>query len=349
MELFWYGIVTWMLAMYVILDGYDFGVGVLYPFVARTETERRMVLASIGPVWKGNEVWLVASGGVLFFAFPKAYAAGFSGFYLALIMVLWLLIFRGLALGLRSHLNHQLWRQFWDLAFFSASFLLAIVFGAALGNLIRGVPLNREGYFFVALWTDFTPGPAPGILDWSTLLMGLASAAILTLHGANYLAMKTNGDVYERAVTTAKRSGWIVISLTCLAMLMLPFVQPMLRLNYAAHPLGYLFPVIGALALIAAVVFRRRQLDVAAFATSSLFILAMLGSVAWGCYPNLLIATTKPAHSLTIFNATAGAYGLRIGLVWFIFGIALVITYQVYIHWLFRGKTLADPQSLPVE
>ena len=349
MEIFWYGIVTWMLAMYVVLDGYDFGVGVLYPFVARTETERRMVLASIGPVWKGNEVWLVASGGVLFFAFPKAYAAGFSGFYLALIMVLWLLIFRGLALGLRSHLDHQLWRQFWDLAFSSASLLLAIVFGAALGNLIRGVPLNREGYFFVALWTDFSTGPEPGTLDWFTLLMGLATAAILTLHGANYLAMKTNGDIYERAVTAAKRSNWIVISLTCLAMFMIPFVQPMLQLNYAAHPLGYLFPVIGALALIGTVVFRRRQLDVAAFATSSLFILSMLGSVAWGCYPNLLIATTKPAHSLTIFNATAGAYGLRIGLVWFLFGIALVITYQVYIHHLFWGKAHPDPQSLPVD
>lgn len=349
METIWYAIVTLMLAMYVVLDGFDFGVGVLYLFVTRTETERCTVLASIGPVWKGNEVWLVASGGLLFFAFPRAYAAGFSGFYLALVLVLWLLIFRGLALGLRSHLNHPLWRQFWDLAFSGASFFLAMVFGAALGNLVRGVPLNPEGYFFVALWTDLTPGPDPGTLDWFTLLMGLASAAILTLHGANYLAMKTDGDLYVRAAASAKRTGWIALGLTCMAMLAIPFVQPVLRLNFTAHPLGYLFTVIGALSLIGTGVFRKRQRDVAAFATSSLFILAMLGSVAWGCYPNLLIATTNPANSLTIFNATAGAYGLRIGLVWYLFGFALVMTYQVYLHRAFWGKVRPDPESLPTE
>ena len=154
--------VTVMLAIYVVLDGFDFGVGILYPFVARTEQERRMALASIGPMFNGNEVWLIAAGGLLFFAFPKAYAAGFSGFYLALIIVLWLLMFRGLALELRSHLDHPLWRQLCDVTFSGASLLLAIVFGAALGNLIRGVPLNRDGYFFVALWTDFLTGPEPG-------------------------------------------------------------------------------------------------------------------------------------------------------------------------------------------
>ena len=349
METLWYAIVTVMLAMYVVLDGFDLGVGVLYPFVTRTETERRAVLASIGPVWKGNEVWLVVSGGLLFFAFPRAYAAGFSGFYLALIMVLWLLIFRGLALGLRSHLNHPLWRQFWDVAFSVASFGLALVFGAALGNLIRGVPLNPDGYFFVALWTDFTPGPEPGTLDWFTLLMGLASAAILTLHGANYLAMKTDGDLHLRAAAAATWTGWIALGLTCLAMLAIPLVQPALRLNYTAHPLGYLFTAIGALALIGTVVFRRRQHDVAAFATSSLFILAMLGSVAWGCYPNLLIATTDPANSLTIFNATAGAYGLRIGLVWFLGGFALAMSYQVSVHRAFWGKIRLDLESSPTE
>ncbi len=349
METFWYVIITMMLAMYVVLDGFDFGIGVLYPFIARTETERRTVLASIGPVWKGNEVWLVASGGLLFFSFPRAYAAGFSGFYLALTMVLWLLIVRGLALGLRSHLSHPLWRQFWDLAFSGASLLLAIVFGAALGNLIRGVPLNPEGYFFVALWTDFTPGPNPGTLDWFTLLMGLASAAILTLHGANYLAMKTEGDLYLRAEASAKRTGWIALGLTCLAIFAIPFVQPALRLNYTAHPLGYLLTVIGMFSLIGTMVLRRGQRDVAAFTTSSLFILVMLGSVAWGCYPNILIATTDPANSLTIFNATAGMYGLRIGLWWFLFGFALAMIYQIYVHRAFWGKVRLDPDGSPTE
>jgi cytochrome bd ubiquinol oxidase subunit II len=327
-----------MLAVFVVLDGFDFGVGILYPFVARTEQERRMALASIGPMFNGNEVWLIAAGGLLFFAFPKAYAAGFSGFYLALIIVLWLFMFRGLALELRSHVDHPLWRQLCDVTFWGASLLLAVVFGAALGNLIRGVPLNREGYFFVALWTDFLTGAEPGILDWFTVLMGVASVAILALHGANYLAMKTKGDLYARAVAAAKLVGWLALGSAVLVRLGITFVQPNLRLNYIAHPVGYIFPVGGAIALVATLVLRRRQRDVAAFMTSSLFILAMLGSFAWGCYPNILIATKDPANSLTIFNATAGAYGLQVGVVWFVIGLVLIIAYQVYAHRAFWGK-----------
>ena len=158
METFWYTAVTLMLAIYVVLDGFDFGVGTLYPFLGRSEADRHVMHAAIGPVWNGNEVWLIAAGAVLFLAFPKAYAAGFSGFYLALIIVLWLFMFRGLALELRSYVDHPLWRQLCDVTFFAASLLLAVVFGVALGNLIRGVPLNRDGYFFVALWTDFMTG-----------------------------------------------------------------------------------------------------------------------------------------------------------------------------------------------
>ena len=338
METFWYVAVTAVLAVFVVLDGFDFGVGIIYPFVARTEQERRIALTSIGPMFNGNEVWLIVAGGLLFFAFPKAYAAGFSGFYLALIIVLWLFMLRGLALELRSHLDHPLWRQLCDVTFSGASLLLAVVFGAALGNLIRGVPLNHEGYFFVALWTDFLTGSQPGILDWFTVLMGLASAAILALHGANYLAMKTKGDLYARAVAAAKLVGWAALGSAVLVRLGITYIQPNLRLNYIAHPVGYIFPVGGAIALIATLVLRRRQRDVAAFMASSLFILAMLGSVAWGCYPNILIATTDPANSLTIFNATAGAYGLQVGVVWFVTGLVLIIAYQVFAHRFFWGK-----------
>src|SRR5881397_163078 len=217
METLWYIVVTLMLALYVVLDGFDFGVGILYPVLGRSEADRDVMHAAIGPVWNGNEVWLIAAGAVLFLAFPKAYAAGFSGFYLALIIVLWLFMFRGLALELRSHVDHPMWRQLCDVTFASASLLLAIVFGAALGNLIRGVPLNAEGYFFVALWTDFAPGPNPGILDWSTVLMGLASVAILALHGANYLAMKTVGELYGRATAFGRLGGWMTVGLTVLA------------------------------------------------------------------------------------------------------------------------------------
>jgi cytochrome d ubiquinol oxidase subunit II len=344
-ETFWYAAVTLMLAVYVVLDGFDFGVGIVYLVVARTETDRRTALAAIGPVWNGNEVWLIAAGGLLFFAFPKAYAAGFSGFYLALIIVLWLLIGRGLALELRSHVDHDLWRQFWDLAFAGASAFLAIVFGAALGNLIRGVPLNADGYFFVALWTNFMTGPEPGILDWYTVLMGLTSAAILALHGANYLALKTGGELRARASGAARLSGFAVAGLVVLVLAATPSVQASFRLNYDAHPVGHLFPFIGVAALAAAFEFRRRERDLASFCASSLLILALLASTAWGSYPNLLIATTDPANSLTIANATAGAYGMQVGFWWFLIGFGLVIVYQVYAHRAFRGKVRLDPES----
>ena len=338
METFWYCALTLMLAVYVVLDGFDFGLGIIYRFVARTEADRRTALASIGPVWNGNEVWLIAAGGLLFFAFPKAYAAGFSGFYLALIIVLWLLIVRGLALELRSHLAHVLWRQFWDAAFAGASMLLAVVLGATLGNLIRGVPLNQDGYFFMALWADFMMGPDPGILNWFTILMGVTSAAVLAFHGANYLAMKTEGQLRGQASRAAWLTGLAVAVLVGLAVTAVPFVQPSFRLNYAAHPIGYVFPFIGLVALVAALGLRRREWDAGSFYSTSLMILAMLASTAWGSYPNILIATNDPANSLTVTNATAGSYGMQVGLWWFPIGFGLIVAYQVIAHRAFWGK-----------
>jgi cytochrome bd ubiquinol oxidase subunit II len=342
METFWYTAVALMLAVYIVLDGYDFGLGIVYPFVARTDADRCRALASIGPIWTGNEVWLIAAGGLLFFAFPKAYAAGFSGFYLALIIVLWLLIARGLALELRSHLDHPLWKQLWDSTFTGASLLLAIVFGAALGNLIRGVPLNQDGYFFVALWTDFLTGPEPGILDWFTILMGLTSASILALHGACHLAMKTEGELYRRADSVASLAGWASVGSTLLTVIAVPFVQPSLRLNFSGHPIEYLLPLTGLLALGGTLYLRRRQRDNAAFLASSLFILAMLGSVACGMYPHILVSTTNPVLSLTVFNAATDAYGLAAGVPWFVVGFALVLAYQLYVHRAFWGKVRLD-------
>lgn len=338
METFWYCVVTLMLAIYAVLDGFDFGLGIVYPFVARTEADRRTALASIGPLWNGNEVWLVAAGGLLFFAFPKAYAAGFSGFYLALTLVLWLLIARGLALELRSHLNHVLWRQFWDGAFVVASMSLAIVLGAAVGNLIRGMPLNQDGYFFVALWTNFMTESDPGILDWFTILMGVTSAAMLAFHGANYLAMKTEGQLRGYARCAAWLTGSVVALLLGLVVIAVPFVQPAFRLNYAAHPIGYLFPLLGIIALVAALSLRRRNWDAEAFYATSLLILTMFASTAWGSYPNILIATNDPANSLTVTNAIAGAYGMQAGLWWFLVGFLLLLVYQYYAHRLFWGR-----------
>ena len=166
METVWFCLVAVMIAMYVVLDGFDLGAGAVHLFVARTDAERRAVLRSIGPVWDGNEVWLLAGGGTLYFAFPALYASSFSGFYLPLMMVLWLLILRGIAIEFRNHLQSLVWQPLWDAVFSRASALLAIFFGAALGNVVRGVPLDRAGTFFLPLWTDFTVGKEPAAASW---------------------------------------------------------------------------------------------------------------------------------------------------------------------------------------
>lgn len=337
-ETLWFVIVVMMFAVYAVLDGFDFGTGIIYLFVARTDEERQLVLKAIGPVWKGNEVWLVAGGGLLFLAFPKVFAAGFSGFYLALNLVLWFLIMRGLSIALRSHLRNPLWRTFWDAIFSVFNLLLAVVFGAALGNIIRGVPLGPDGYFFAALWTTFTPGPIPGILDWFTVFVGLLAVAMLAVHGANYLAIKTDAAVQTRARRIADRGSWAVVLLALMAVPVLLFVQPALQDGYVAHPVGCVLPLTVGAALFAAQYFRRRQRDGAVFVSWSLFILGSVGSVAWGLFPNLLIATEDPAFSLTSSNSAASAYGLRVGLVWFGIGISLVIGYTLWVYVSFRGK-----------
>jgi cytochrome d ubiquinol oxidase subunit II len=196
----WFWIVALMLTAYVILDGFDLGVGIIYLFVARTEPERAQALRSIGPVWDGNEVWLLAAGGTLFFVFPLLYASAFSGFYLPLMMVLWLLILRGVSIELRGHSGDPLWRSFFDGLFTLSSVLLAIFFGAALGNVVRGVPIGADNYFFLPLWTNWRTGPSPGILDWYTVLGGVLALAAISLHGALYLALKTEGHLERRAL-----------------------------------------------------------------------------------------------------------------------------------------------------
>jgi len=195
----WFMIVAFMIAAYVILDGFDLGAGIVHYFVGRNAREREAVIRAIGPVWDGNEVWLLAAGGTLYFAFPVLYSAGFSGFYLPLIMVLWMLIGRAAGIELRHQVNNPMWHSFWDFVFALSSILLTIFYGAALGNVIRGVPLNEKGYFFEPLWTTFTVTENPGILDWFTVLAGVVALIALAVHGASYLAVKIDGEMNARA------------------------------------------------------------------------------------------------------------------------------------------------------
>jgi cytochrome d ubiquinol oxidase subunit II len=305
--------------------------------VARTDQERRAVLASIGPVWDGNEVWLIAGGGTLYFAFPALYASSFSGFYLPLMMVLWLLILRGIAIEFRSHIRSDAWQPLWDVVFAGASALLAIFFGAALGNVVRGVPLDQAGEFFLPLWTDFRVGQEPGILDWYTILTAAAAFLTLAVHGALWIALKTEGSVQSRARNFAMKIWWALVAAVILITLTSFQIQPHLRESFAARPWGYVFPLLAVLGLIGMrLAGPRRELE--AFLCSCLFVVGMLTSAAFGLYPDLLPSNGNPAESLTIWNAAAAPYGLRVGLLWFIPGMLLTTGYFVYVYRNFSGK-----------
>ena len=338
MEILWFCVVAFMLVMYVILDGFDLGAGILHLLVAKDESERRSVLAAIGPVWDGNEVWLLAAGGTLYFAFPLLYASSFSGFYLPLMIVLWLLMLRGLGIELRHHVDHSLWKAFWDASFAVGSILLAVFFGAALGNVVRGVPLQPDGYFFEPLWTTFTVVPDAGILDWFTVIMGLVALFTLTVHGANYLAMKTEGAIQARSRSYAKKAWWGVLLMSILALISTSSIRPGIWTNFTEHPWGFVFPLLGVLGLVGMVYYNRKAQDSPAFVSSSTFIAGMLASTAFGLYPNLLPASTGPQYSLTVNNSMAGQYGLGVGIVWWSIGVVLALGYFTYLFLSFRGK-----------
>src|SRR5438132_9180409 len=249
METVWFTIVWGMLAVYTVLDGFDFGVGILHRLVARTDDERRTVFAAIGPVWDGNEVWLIAAAAVLFLAFPRVYSAAFSGFYLALMIVLWLLILRGIAIESRSRQENPLWREFWDTIFALASGLLALVLGVSLGNVVRGVPVDGTGLFFIPLFTDFQPAAHPGIFDWYTALVGAFTLCALAGHGALYLVWKTTGPVQARSRALARKAWLAVLPLWALVTLATAWIQPAVYTTFFTRPwsLGFVLLMLGGL------------------------------------------------------------------------------------------------------
>jgi cytochrome bd ubiquinol oxidase subunit II len=324
----WFCLVAAMLTVYVALDGFDLGVGIIHLLIARTDLERRQVLGSIGPVWDGNEVWLLGAGGTLFFAFPALYASSFSGFYLPLMIVLWLLILRGIAIEFRNHVESPVWQPLWDVVFAGSSGLLAIFFGAALGNVVRGVPLDAGGVFFLPLWTDFRLDKAVGILDWYTILAGFTAFLALAAHGALWVALKTSGEVQARARRIANRIWWLLVPFTLLLTIASFRIQPHLAESFRERLWGFAFPLLGLIGLAGMRIGRNRP----AFLLSCAYLTGMLSSVALGLYPNVLPANTDPALSLTIYNTAAATYGLSVGLAWFIPGMLLVTGYFVYTY-----------------
>ena len=345
MGLIWFWLVAVMIVGYVVLDGFDLGVGVLHLFLAHDEAERKATLASIGPVWDGNEVWLLAGGGTLYFAFPLLYASAFSGFYLPLMIVLWLLVLRGISLELRNHLDMGVWQTLLDGVFGVASALLTIFYGAALANVLRGVPLAADGYFFLPLWTNWKPGVAPGILDWYTVIGGLVALAALTLHGALWLVIKTRNELEQRARRMVTPLLGLVVVLTLVSLFATMAVRPASLDNYFRYPVTFIVPV-GVVACLAGIWFwSRNEQPVKAFLASCGYLFFMLAGACWGVYPVLLPATTGAANDITLNRALSGPHTLAVGLAWWLFGMALATGYVVFVYRKFRGKVDAAAES----
>lgn len=338
MLLVWFLLVAIMITGYVVLDGFDLGAGVLHLLIAKTDGERQSIIQTIGPVWDGNEVWLLAGGGTLYFAFPLLYASGFSGFYLPLMIVLWLLILRAIGIELRAHLNSLVWRGFFDGCFFISSLLLTIFYGAALGNVLRGVPLRPDGYFFLPLWTDWRTGPEPGVLDWYTTMAGLVALVALTTHGAHYVALKTDGELNLRARRVAVALWPVLLALTLVSLWATLSIRPELLDNYRQAGLLFAIPLAVAASLVAMRISQHRGADKYAFLSSCAYLIFMLVGAAAAVYPNLLTSSSNPALNITVYNAATGIHSLSIGLIWWSFGMALAVGYFVFVYRMFRGK-----------
>jgi cytochrome d ubiquinol oxidase subunit II len=337
----WFAIAALMLALYVVLDGFDLGAGILSPFVARSATERRQVLAAIGPYWDGNEVWLLAAGGALFVAFPRVLASGISGFYFAIILVLWCLLGRGIAIEFRSHVTDPLWRAAWDFVFAAASTLLAVFFGAAFGNLMRGVPLDRDGWFALALFTDFSARDPVGILDWYTILTGVFAALALAAHGALFLAWKTDGPVHDRSLRMARRL-WVAVAVlwpvvTAASQAVNPALFPGMGRRWLALVAALI--AVGGIATVLVRLWRGGLLS--AFIGSCAFLLGIIGASAASYFPVMLRATGGDALSITAYTGGGDEAGLRVALRWFLIGAPLALIYLAVIFRIHRGKAVA--------
>ncbi len=318
-----------MLTVYAVLDGFDLGVGAVHLWVARSNEERRVALNAIGPVWNGNEVWLIAAGGMMVVAFPGVYASGFSGFYLALMLVLWLLILRGVSIEFRHQIDHPMWRALWDAGFGVSSLLLALLLGVALGNVVQGLPIEADGFF---------QGSFALLLNPYSLLTGLLSLVVLGWHGANYLRMKSEGALLARARRASVWLFWPTVALAVLTTVATFHVKPNAAANFFTHPLAFIFPALAAAGFVGALVFHRDPTDRWPFWMSTLVIICLLVTAGATIFPNLLTSTLNPAWSLTVYNAASSPRALRDAFIANGLGMIGVVVYTTYAHRAFRGK-----------
>ncbi len=335
LESVWYILVGVLFTGYAILDGFDLGVGALHLFT-KTDTDRRTMLNAIGPVWDGNEVWLITGGGALFAAFPEVYATAFSGFYMAFMLLLVTLLFRAVAIEFRSKQPMLWWRKFWDVGFSAGSVLSALLIGVALGNIARGVPLDSAKEFAGTFWTLLNP---------YALLVGLTTVALFIMHGAIYMVMKTDGSLHNTIRGWAHRGIGVFAAFYILTTVVTIVFLPHMTANMRQHPWLFILPVINALAI--ANIYRelRRGRDIRAFVSSALSMAALMAIFGIGLFPHLIMSRPEIANSLTIRNSASSTKTLGIMLIMAAFGMPLVIGYTIGIYRIFRGKVHLDSHS----
>jgi cytochrome d ubiquinol oxidase subunit II len=334
----WYFIVSFILIIYVALDGRNFGAGMLHWLVAKTPEERRQVVAAIGPLWTWHEVWLVGFGGTLVAVFPRLMASAFAGYYLALFLILWGLILRGVSLEVGGHINDRLWQGFWDFVFVFSNFLLAILFGAAAGNLARGVPLDADGNFSMAFFTNFGVRGYVGLLDWYTISIAIFAAVILAAHGGTYLMLKTEGPVHDRSATWAKYL-WAAAAPLFLAISIESWVvRPDLPGHAIHNPfcwLGLLVVIVSTIMLISGLSTRQ---EMRAFVGSNFLLVGLLATGAAVIFPVMLYSTLASENSLTAYAVASSHRALLLASVWWPAGFALATTCFVFVSRRYTGK-----------
>src|SRR5438067_4414249 len=338
----WYAVVSFMLIIYVVLDGRNFGAGMLHWFVAKTPEERRQVIAAIGPLWTWHEVWLLGFGGTLIAIFPRLMASAFAGYYLALFLILWCLILRGVSLEVGGYINDRLWQGYWDFNFVLSNLLLAILFGAAAGNVARGVPVDAQGNFSMAFFTNFDVRGHVGLLDWYTVSIAILTVIMLGAHGATYLTLKTEGPVHDRSEIWAKYLWVAVVPLFVVVLIESRIVRPDLPGRAWTNPfwwLGLIAIVASTIALLSGLSGRRER---RAFLASNFLILGLLATGAAAIFPVMLRSTLGPENSLSAYAVASSPTTLLRASFWWPIGFGLAVFYFVFISRRYAGKVSVE-------
>lgn len=329
LETLWFILITALFVGFFFLEGFDFGVGMLTPVLGKTDTERRVMINTIGPFWDGNEVWLITAGGAMFAAFPNWYASLFSGFYMALFIMLIALIGRGVSFEFRSKLENPKWRQTWDWVIFFGSLLPPLLWGVALANLMRGVPIDANMNYVGSFWD---------LISIYSLVAGVAIVLLFLLHGALFLSLKTIGDLQQRARAFAQRIG-VATSIVLLIFVVLSYFETDMFTGKGINPGSV--PILAGFALLSVHFFIKAKRDGWAFVMTGATITLSTITVFMSLYPNVMISSLNPEWSLTIYNAASNKYTLEV-MTWVALTmVPLVIAYQAWNYWVFRKRISA--------